>query len=156
MVAKDNLKKLFSDRLNGACEDRQVRQRGRAVDIQKALKGLKIVASTTIIGQWLSGEKIPSREKIVALAGWLGVRAEWLEYGVGDKTAADVVVEDRPALTPAQQLLLDATEGFTTKQLQKLIKVAGWIEEGREIKAVDPPESKTRDGDPVTAVGQIS
>lgn len=49
------------------------------------------------------------------------------------------IPEARPSLTTHQQLLLDAIEGFSSKQITKLIKIAGWVEEGREIVARDPP-----------------
>lgn len=35
------------------------------------------------VRKWLNGEAIPAHDKIMALADWLDVGAEWLEYGKG-------------------------------------------------------------------------
>ena len=83
MVDNEQLRAEFSKRLHEACDNAQVRRRGRAVDLQKALKDQGINATTTAIGKWLNGEAGASRANIIALARWLGVRPEWLEYGEG-------------------------------------------------------------------------
>lgn len=80
MVAKEKLRKDFSERLHFACDRAGVRARGRAVDIQAELKRRGITATTTAIGKWLNGESIPEPAKLRPLALWLGVRAAWLEY----------------------------------------------------------------------------
>lgn len=36
--------------------------------------------------KWLKGESMPSHQKLMLVAETLGVRAEWLEYGVGSMT----------------------------------------------------------------------
>ena len=36
--------------------------------------------------KWLKGDAIPSHDKMVVIASELGVRAEWLEYGIGSIT----------------------------------------------------------------------
>lgn len=80
MVANENIRKAFSERLHSACDKAGVRVRGRAVDIQAELKRRGIIATTTAIGKWLNGESVPNSEKLRPLALWLGVRAAWLEY----------------------------------------------------------------------------
>jgi len=35
------------------------------------------------VSKWLNGEARPSHDRRVALARWLGVREEWLDYGRG-------------------------------------------------------------------------
>ena len=82
MVAKEIVRKEFSARLHQACDEARVRERGRAVDIEKALIRVGIKATTTAIGKWLNSEAMPESEKLRPLAAWLNVRAEWLEYGV--------------------------------------------------------------------------
>ena len=37
--------------------------------------------------KWLSGEAIPTQEKIVILATWLGVHASWLRFGDAENSA---------------------------------------------------------------------
>lgn len=81
MVAKETLRIEFSKRLKLACDEAGIRERGRAVDLQRELKRRKVVASTTGIGKWLNSEAIPEIDKLRVLADWLGVRAAWLEHG---------------------------------------------------------------------------
>lgn len=40
------------------------------------------------VRKWIKGESIPTQDKLVALAQWLGVRADWLRFN-GDEPAAD-------------------------------------------------------------------
>lgn len=40
------------------------------------------------VRKWIKGEAIPTQDKLVALAQWLGVRADWLRYD-GDEPVAD-------------------------------------------------------------------
>ncbi|MGS4314702.1 MULTISPECIES: S24 family peptidase [Enterobacterales] len=84
MVTKDELREKFAERLKFACDEAGVRLHGRAVDIRSALKKKGVDISTTGIGKWLNAEATPEDDKILALADWLNVRAEWLEYGRGE------------------------------------------------------------------------
>lgn len=89
MVAKENIRREFSKRLHLACDEAGVRERGRAVDIQSHLKTKSMTATTTAIGKWLNAEAVPEADKLRQLANWLGVRAEWLEYGLGVMRSSD-------------------------------------------------------------------
>ncbi|MCY1503022.1 putative HTH-type transcriptional regulator [compost metagenome] len=80
MVAKEKERAEFSKRLHLACDQAGVRERGRAVDIKKALHAMGIEVSTTGIGKWLNAEGIPEIDKLRPLSEWLKVRAAWLEY----------------------------------------------------------------------------
>lgn len=51
--------------------------------------------------KWLIGEAIPSQDKIIALAAWLGVGSEWLRFGQGAVAAA------RPPAIPYGPTLSD-------------------------------------------------
>lgn len=44
--------------------------------------------------KWLLGESIPSHDKLLTLAGWLRVSAEWLLYGAGEMTATSAVQQN--------------------------------------------------------------
>ncbi|MND23294.1 hypothetical protein D3C76_274240 [compost metagenome] len=83
MVEIEKIRAEFAKRLHKACELAGVRERGRAVDIQRELKGRGVHTSTTAIGKWLNGDSIPEPDKLIPLADWLKVRPEWLEYGRG-------------------------------------------------------------------------
>lgn len=82
MVDKNEIRAEFSSRLHEALTAAGIRQRGRGVDVHKHLKNLGVVKTTQAISKWLNGEAIPEADSIAALAQWLGVRREWLEYGV--------------------------------------------------------------------------
>ncbi|MDM5177414.1 hypothetical protein PO883_09450 [Massilia sp. DJPM01] len=47
------------------------------------------------VRKWLSGEAIPTHEKIVILATWLGVHAAWLRFG--DAENADTAAVGLPS-----------------------------------------------------------
>ncbi|MDS9873520.1 S24 family peptidase [Pseudomonas protegens] len=85
MVDKNVLRAEFSSRLHEALTAAGIRQRGRGVDVHEHLKSLGVVKTTQAISKWLNGEAIPEADSMAALAQWLGVRREWLEYGVKPK-----------------------------------------------------------------------
>ncbi|MFJ3486608.1 S24 family peptidase [Pseudomonas sp. NPDC090202] len=117
MVAKENIRREFSKRLHAACNEAGVRERGRAVDIQSFLKSKSMAATTTAIGKWLNAESIPEADKLRPIAAWLGVRAEWLEYGLGPMRSGEAEPEEAAAAKPPPPLdkrqLLE-TLGFIT------------------------------------------
>lgn len=84
MVTKDELREKFSERLKAACNEAGVRLHGRAVDITAALKRKGVTATPTAVGKWLNASSTPEADKMLALAEWLKVRPEWLEYGRGE------------------------------------------------------------------------
>ncbi len=61
--------------------------RGRNKNLADLLNKAGVEITTPGVWKWFNGQAIPDSQKIVALSKVLGVRAEWLEYGVGD--AAD-------------------------------------------------------------------
>lgn len=94
MVTKNELRERFAERLKLACDEAGVRLHGRAVDIKAALKKRGISVTTTAVGKWLNAESSPEGDRIVALSEWLGVRAEWLEYGRGNSRDSAVIPFD--------------------------------------------------------------
>lgn len=44
--------------------------------------------------KWLLGESIPLHDKLLTLAGWLRVSAEWLLYGAGKMDKSSALQED--------------------------------------------------------------
>ncbi|MCK3840564.1 MULTISPECIES: S24 family peptidase [Pseudomonas] len=82
MVDKNTLRAAFSERLHEALDDAGIRSRGRGVDIHRQLKRQGVEKTTQAISKWLNGESIAEADSMAALCSWLGVRREWLEYGV--------------------------------------------------------------------------
>lgn len=54
-------------------------------------------ASVQAIHKWMTGESMPGRSNMRALAEWLGVRAEWLQYGDGAMEASALSLAEEPA-----------------------------------------------------------
>lgn len=63
--------------------------------------------------KWLLGEAIPTQEKLVALAAWLGVEPNWLRFGTGDGAQAD-----QANVIPARTLRLIDTFGRLSERDQ--------------------------------------
>ncbi len=58
--------------------------------------------------KWLGGEAIPTHEKIVILATWLGVNAAWLRFGDESmELSAQGVIPESEISTPALALTND-------------------------------------------------
>lgn len=91
MVDKNEIRAAFSARLHEALDDAGVRSRGRGVDIHKHLKSMGVNKTTQAISKWLIGEAMAEADSIAALSQWLGVRREWLEYGVSPKNSESAV-----------------------------------------------------------------
>lgn len=50
----------------------------------RSFSGRPVTAQT--VRKWLFAEAVPTQPKLLALAAWLGVSAQWLRYGSGPKT----------------------------------------------------------------------
>ncbi|TLX53817.1 Cro/Cl family transcriptional regulator [Stutzerimonas nosocomialis] len=85
MVASSNIREAFTARLNKALDQKEgVRAaRGRNVDLCNGLKSVGVKTTTQATSKWLRAESIPEKENMRPLASWLGVNAQWLEYGEG-------------------------------------------------------------------------
>ncbi len=80
MVHIEALRKDFTGRLKDALAENGVAMWGAGVRLAK-IAGVTPKATN----KWLNGESMPSRAKMLAIAEWLGVSVEWLEYGEGPK-----------------------------------------------------------------------
>jgi hypothetical protein len=81
MLDNENLRLEFSKRLNEALDEAGVRVRGRATDIAAEITIRVDKVSPAACGLWLKGETEPNTLHLRALAKWLDVRLEWLQYG---------------------------------------------------------------------------
>lgn len=109
MVETQELRDAFVARLNKALDEKDgVRKgRGRNVDFFEGLRTQPAFsASTQATHKWLKAESMPGRANMLAIAEWLGVRVEWLQYGEGDMRHGDPQSRDVAALTLAENSLL--------------------------------------------------
>lgn len=84
MVKRENTKESFTNRLLQACQMAGLSGHGRNKQLADSLKRAGVAVSMPGVWKWFNAQAIPDASKILALSKALGVRAEWLEYGVGD------------------------------------------------------------------------
>ena len=90
---------LFSDRLRIALERAGIpRVRGQTQRVAD-----KMGVPHTAVSKWLSGQQMPDNERIVTLAKWLEVSAEWLMSGRGSPDISSLSEENR-AVLPQRRL----------------------------------------------------
>lgn len=85
MVQSEEIKAAFVLRLKTALSQAGIPEWGAGARLAKRTEKTAKAAS-----KWLSGESMPSRGNMLAIAEWLNVRAEWLAYGDGDMQAQPV------------------------------------------------------------------
>lgn len=77
-------KDAFSSRLRDALDRAGVQTRSPtrfALEFNLRYWGRPV--TTQAVRKWISGKAIPSQDKIIALAKWLNMSAEWLRFGEG-------------------------------------------------------------------------
>ncbi|MDK9634287.1 helix-turn-helix transcriptional regulator [Enterobacter hormaechei] len=84
MVKRDSSKEAFTTRLLEACQLAELKGHGRNKQLADMLKKAGVKVSTPGVWKWFNAQAIPDAENILALSRVLAVRAEWLEYGVGE------------------------------------------------------------------------
>lgn len=104
----------FSDRLQHALEAAGIKKRGAGAMLAR-LTGTTPKASS----KWLNGEAVPRKESLEVIADRCGVRAEWLEYGIGPmKVSGDVEAVNYRG--------------------QRMAPVISWVQAGEWSEACDP------------------
>ncbi|WP_406911851.1 XRE family transcriptional regulator [Klebsiella pneumoniae] len=93
MVKRDETKEAFTARLINVCQQAGITGRGRNKKIADLLNKAGVDVTTPGVWKWFNGQAKPDSLKIVALSKLFGVRAEWLEYGVGEQTASGEVLQ---------------------------------------------------------------
>ena len=71
----------FRDRLTAALRKADVPVRASTVAKEFNLRADGATVTTHAVRKWLGGESIPTHERLLVLANWLGVHASWLLYG---------------------------------------------------------------------------
>jgi phage repressor protein C with HTH and peptisase S24 domain len=81
MVHSEELRSGFTGRLKKAMASAGIADWGAGVRLAKITNTTPKAAS-----KWLNGETMPGRSNMQAIADYLRVRVEWLEYGNGEQT----------------------------------------------------------------------
>lgn len=105
----------FKDRLRAALVDANYPIRGMAPKLAAIMK-----VSPKAVGKWLSGESMPTTDKISDLARITGVSGEWLLTGMGkknqDSSNSDIALLDK---------------------YPKLIPIISWVQAGELCETID-------------------
>ncbi|OLU31493.1 hypothetical protein BVH03_08450 [Pseudomonas sp. PA15(2017)] len=145
MVDIENIREQFAARLNEALNDHPDLTReshGRNIDLKKGLEGVGLVTTTQATSKWLRGESMPKKDNMLTLAEWLGVRAEWLEYGVLPKRQQDAWVLREQAHTYGSATAMDSNiQGERIEVRTRSVPVVGKAMLGVEgyFEALDYP-----------------
>lgn len=124
----EKLRQQFSARLNEACDDSDLPppSEGRATVIQQELSRRAKPISLPAVIKWLEADAIPGAANLKALAEWLGVRREWLQYGELPKYGAVALPVQAGPLTQRLAVKLAALEQ-EGKLNQKLVRAINAI-----------------------------
>ncbi len=108
---------LFSKRLALALEIAGVRLSPTIVQSEYNKRSGQPPITSHAARKWLTGEAIPTQERIKILAGWLNVSASWLRFG---EELNDTKKED---LTPQEWRLVHGFRQLNTKQRATVVAV---------------------------------
>ncbi|WP_437887033.1 LexA family transcriptional regulator [Phytobacter sp. V91] len=132
MVKRDNSKDSFTNRLLQACQLAGLSGHGKNKQLADLLKRIGVKVSTPGVWKWFNAQSVPDTENIVALSRVLGVRAEWLEYGVGEPTengeVKSMVAHLDPEVFRVDVLDLTVSAGPGTYMLSEFVEVLTAIE----------------------------
>lgn len=131
MVETQELRDAFVARLNKALDEKDgVRKgRGRNVDFFEGLRTQPAFsASTQATHKWLKAESMPGRANMLAIAEWLGVRVEWLQYGEGEMRPSPQQSDDIYA--PATSSHANVVETQQPHRVAKEYPLISWVAAG--------------------------
>lgn len=82
--------------------------------------------SAQTVRKWLLAEAVPTQPKLLALAAWLGVSAQWLRYGSGTKVelAAPLSVQQTGLLVLGKEYAGLAQYAGIIPLLDKLVRLS--------------------------------
>lgn len=100
-MATIHVKQAFSKRLRTVLEKAGIDAR-KPVLVAHEFNRRFLDKPVTAYGvrKWLTGESIPSQDKLVVLAAWLGVSPEWLRFGPTNPTPATQLQQAVAAFEP--------------------------------------------------------
>lgn len=109
---KEDEKRAFARRLRRALDLAPRPIRGATdLALQFNLRYSAGPVSKQTAHKWLSGQTIPTVDKINVLAGWMGVSAHWLRFGSPGGTDSPVLVaEDPGATTSSPHTVIEAQD----------------------------------------------
>ncbi len=107
MVQIEEIRRSFVSRLKEALAAEGIPEWGAGVRLAKMAK-----VTPKACSKWLNGESMPGGTKMLALAGALSVRVEWLEYGRGEMREA-VTAQPVDHRIPPREFNLQDDKSYT-------------------------------------------
>ncbi|MFB4341586.1 XRE family transcriptional regulator [Pantoea sp. CS_6] len=95
MVKKESIKQAFTARLIAACESAGITGHGRNKQVACALQQQGCQISAPGVWKWFNAQSVPDNGNLLALSQLLGVRVEWLQYGM-EQTQEPYLLQDMP------------------------------------------------------------
>jgi transcriptional regulator with XRE-family HTH domain len=117
LKASSDERESFSQRLTDALRMAGCSPRSPDVATEFNLRAEGGPVTPFAVRKWLNGEAIPTQEKLVVLAKWLGVSAHWLRFGEG-APPAPVAANDAKGLGHKDRILLRDLHRLDDKSLQ--------------------------------------
>ncbi len=129
-----DLKKAFSERLYREFQQMNLPMNSPteiARILNRKLPQLSVTPQT--IRKWLFHGIYPSQDKIMMLADWLGVSAQWLRFGEGEKFTVNKLAQlSTEYQVPANLLLMSAEYAPLIPVVDKLSRLSV-----KELRVVD-------------------
>ncbi len=97
----------FSDRLKSSLKAAGLSTRASEFVRAYNLRADGAAVTAHAVRKWLNGESIPTQEKIVIVAHWLGVHASWLRFGDAENGAVGTVIPEAALPTTFLTLVQD-------------------------------------------------
>ena len=119
-------KQRFSDRLCGEFQ-RLALPVNSPTEIARILnrKLPQLSVTPQSVRKWLFAEAYPTQDKIMMLSDWLGVSAQWLRFGEGEKFTVNKLAQLTAShQVPANLLLLSAEYECLIPLVDKLAKLS--------------------------------
>lgn len=85
MLNEEKIRNDFAKRLDLACKQQGLPEKGRGVKLAEVCQ-----VTPKAVSKWLNGETMPSTTNIYVLAKFLSVTPEWLTYGKGNVEQATI------------------------------------------------------------------
>lgn len=106
-------KEKFSERLKFALRNAQPKlTKTSDIALRFNLRHPNEPVTQQAVYKWLNGLAIPSQDKIETLAKWLGVKPEWLKYGISD---------EEPHYSPLDEMLFELIYKLSEQQKTALL-----------------------------------
>lgn len=150
MVETQEIRDAFVSRLNQALDGKEAvrKGRGRNVDFYEGVRTQPAFsASKQATHKWLKAESMPGRANMLAIAEWLGVRVEWLQYGEGEPHLAASESDQPSPVNDASQAKTPASPSSSAAELVRAMlatkagKALSQAAQERLLAAVDEPQS---------------